>query len=134
MLRKMKEELVKEKSLNATLQANRNLPTEGAEVVSPSQLLQPKLIIEDVKRRLEEALRAKADVESQNQILLAEIDKLKNGVPSRGDDSTSRAESAERKLAEAEELHKVKVEQMEHDYQTAVHYVKYVRLLSTYWP
>ena len=43
--------------------------------------------------------------------------------------SDTRVEAAERKLAEAEDNHKIRMAQMEEDYKTAVHYVKYVIVL-----
>ena len=95
-----------------------------------TQLQQSKQAIEDLEMRCHDALREKADSDSQVRLMSGELDRLRSGTsrsPSAEDHSASaRALAAERKLAESDASHREKLQRMEQDYQTAVHYVKYV--------
>lgn len=92
-----------------------------------NQLRETKQLLEDTEIRAQDTLRDKADLESQLRLMSSEFDRLRataNKSPSSAEENNARAVAAERKLAESEAAHKDKLQQMEHDYQTAVHYVR----------
>lgn len=96
-----------------------------------NQLRDTKQLMEDTDIRYQDAIRDKADAESQLRLMSDEIDRLRataNKSPSNAEESNARAAAAERKLAESEAAHRDKLQQMENDYQTAVHYVRYVKM------
>jgi chromosome segregation ATPase len=85
---------------------------------------------EDAERELEQALRRKQDVESQANMLSAQLERVRSTQsPGTQDDAQvraaeARALEAEQKLEETEQGYKQRMQQMEEDYQLAVHYVK----------
>jgi chromosome segregation ATPase len=85
---------------------------------------------EDAERELEQALRRKQDVEGQANMLSAQLDRIRSTQsPGARDDAQgrvaeARAVEAEQKLEETERGYKQRMQQMEEDYQLAVHYVK----------
>ena len=108
-------------------------PTGG---VSPARLanLESKLaeavrLQEMMERDLQSALRQKDEAEAQVDALSADLERLRasqsparqNGVDSGAE---ARALEAERKLEETEATYKARLQQLEEDYQLAVHYVK----------
>ena len=108
-------------------------PTGG---VSPARLanLESKLaeavrLQEITERDLQSALRQKDEAETQVDALSADLERLRasqsparqNGLDSGAE---ARALEAERKLEETEATYKARLQQLEEDYQLAVHYVK----------
>lgn len=80
---------------------------------------------EEISRELDIVNQQKEDAEAQVMSLSNQLDKVRRASPgSNSEGLESRAEVAERKLAEAEDNHKNRMAQMEEDYKTAVHYVK----------
>jgi chromosome segregation ATPase len=85
---------------------------------------------EDAERELELALRRKQDVEGQANMLSAQLERARSTQsPGTHDDAQTRAAEAraveaEQKLEETEQGYKQRMQQMEEDYQLAVHYVK----------
>ncbi|GJE87566.1 hypothetical protein PsYK624_036490 [Phanerochaete sordida] len=81
---------------------------------------------ERAERELQLALQEKRDAEAQVESLSAELDRMHS--PSRRNivegDSESRVQELERKLEETETTYKARLQQLEDDYQLAVHYVK----------
>ncbi|KAI0756785.1 hypothetical protein C8Q80DRAFT_1130480 [Daedaleopsis nitida] len=84
---------------------------------------------EIAERELQSLLQQKQDVDAQVESLSAQLDRLRTTQsPSRrnGTDSGSEARIAdlEQKLEETENSYKARLQQLEEDYQLAVHYVK----------
>jgi septal ring factor EnvC (AmiA/AmiB activator) len=95
-----------------------------------SKLEERSRLHEDAERELAQALRRKQDVESQANMLSAQLDRVRSTQsPGGRDDAQARAAEvraveAEQKLEETERGYKQRMQQMEEDYQLAVHYVK----------
>lgn len=90
------------------------------------QLMNQSRMHDRAERELELALRGKRDAEAQVATLEAELESMQS--PSRrntveGNDDT-RVQELERKLEEVESTYKARLQQLEDDYQLAVHYVK----------
>lgn len=81
---------------------------------------------EEAERELETVLQQKQDAEAQIDMLTAQLDKAQTRSPANEDseEAEARAEAAERKLEETEQSYKARLQQLEEDYQLAVHYVK----------
>ncbi|KZT75075.1 hypothetical protein DAEQUDRAFT_659712 [Daedalea quercina L-15889] len=122
--------------------ADHGIVAEGEDLPSPSGGVSPARLanlenrlaeatrVQDITERdLQSALRQKEEAEVQLDALSAEVERLrasqspvgKNGVDSGAE---GRALEAERKLEETEASYKARLQQLEEDYQLAVHYVK----------
>lgn len=93
-----------------------------------AQLAERSRAHEETRRELEAVTRQKEDVEVRNASLIAELERGRSSSSSGKplDDASweSRALAAEQQLSEVEQSHKARLQQMEDDYQLAVHYVK----------
>jgi len=92
-----------------------------------SQLAERSRLHETAVRDLQQAMRHNRDVEAQVNQLSTQLDRLRSTqTPSvtNSSDAEARAEEAERKLEETERAYRSRMQQMEEDYQLAVHYVK----------
>ncbi|KAH9937238.1 uncharacterized protein B0H18DRAFT_1113097 [Fomitopsis serialis] len=122
--------------------ADHGIVAEGEDLPSPSGGVSPARLAnlenklgetvrlqEITERDLQSALRQKEEAETQLDALSAELDRLRasrspvhqNGVDS---GTEARALEAERRLEESEASYKARLQQLEEDYQLAVHYVK----------
>lgn len=130
-----------ENGINVDEDASRSASrSQGA--ASPSvaelenKLVERTRLHENAQRELETALRRKRDVESQLSQLSAQLDRVRS-TPSAtvapNPEAEARAVEAERKLEETETSYKARMQQMEEDYQLAVHYVKYVVYLLDFF-
>lgn len=85
---------------------------------------------ETTEREFKQTLGRKQDLEQQLGNLSEQLDRMRStqspAMLSHGHDSDPRVEEVERKLEETERGYKERMQQMEEDYQLAVHYVKYV--------
>ncbi|KAL0951449.1 hypothetical protein HGRIS_008138 [Hohenbuehelia grisea] len=105
-------------------QAGSSAPETIAEL--ENKLAERTRLHEDAERELAQAVRRKRDVETQLSQVSAELGQLRTTSRSsaRSDEAEARAADAERKLEETERGYKARMQQMEEDYQLAVHYVK----------
>ena len=84
---------------------------------------------EDAERELSTMTRRQRDLEGQANLLTAQLDRFRLTQSPGGRDvvtqaAEARASEAEKKLEETEQGYKQRMQQMEEDYQLAVHYVK----------
>ncbi|PSR76700.1 hypothetical protein PHLCEN_2v8297 [Hermanssonia centrifuga] len=82
---------------------------------------------ERTERELQIAMQQKRDMEDRLDSLSAEIGRLQSSPTRRGSfdgDAEARVAELERKLEETETSYKARLQQLEEDYQLAVHYVK----------
>ncbi|PCH33914.1 hypothetical protein WOLCODRAFT_22329 [Wolfiporia cocos MD-104 SS10] len=92
-----------------------------------SKLAEQTRLNEIAEHNLQSALQQKEDAENRLDELAAQLDKMRlqsprhNGIDAAAE---ARAVEAERKLEETEASYKARLQQLEEDYQLAVHYVK----------
>jgi chromosome segregation ATPase len=92
------------------------------------KLLERTRLHDEAVQQLNLANQRHQDAETHAASLSSQLDQARSSQrssPGEGSSDT-RVEAAEQKLAEAEDNHKMRMAQMEEDYKTAVHYVKYV--------
>ena len=104
-------------------------PSSGAGGSSSVRDLQAMLAertrqYENSERELAQVVRRQRDAEAQVNILSTQLDRARSTMSPGSAEADARAGEAERKLEETERGYKARMQQMEDDYQLAVHYVK----------
>jgi hypothetical protein len=89
-----------------------------------SRLAERTRLHENSERELAQALRRNRDAEERINQISTQLDRLRSSQSADSQGGDSRAVEAERKLEETERGYKARMQQMEEDYQLAVHYVK----------
>ena len=90
-----------------------------------SRLAERTRLHENAERELAQALRRKRDVEAQVNQLSTQLDQVRTTQsPGNNAEVDSRLQEAEDKLEETEKHYEKRIQQLEEDYQLAVHYVK----------
>jgi septal ring factor EnvC (AmiA/AmiB activator) len=119
---------IDEGDLRSSSRAGRASP--GSNIAElENKLTERTRLHETAERELAQALRRKREAETQATQLSTQLEQLRaTQSQSHNDnddaDAEARAAEAERKLEETERGYKARMQQMEEDYQLAVHYVK----------
>ncbi|KAJ7630754.1 hypothetical protein FB45DRAFT_833493 [Roridomyces roridus] len=77
-----------------------------------------------MERELAQAVRKHREAESQLSQMSSQLEAARSSSSASSPEAEARAAEAERKLEETEQGYKARMQQMEEDYQLAVHYVK----------
>ncbi|KAI0095103.1 hypothetical protein BDY19DRAFT_879808 [Irpex rosettiformis] len=88
------------------------------------QLVSRTRVQERTDRELQNILQQKREAEVQIETLSAEIERLQPSGSHQNGDADTRIVELEQKLEETESSYKARLQQLEEDYQLAVHYVK----------
>jgi chromosome segregation ATPase len=116
---------VDEGDMRSSSRAGRGSPAAIAEL--ESKLAERTRLLDAAENELAQAIRRRRDAETQAAQFSSQLDQLRstqNRSRSGDADAEARAAEAERKLDETERGYKTRMQQMEEDYQLAVHYVK----------
>lgn len=116
---------IDDEDLTSRLRSGRASPATIADL--ESRLSERTRLHENTERELVQAIRRAKEAEEQASQLSTQLERMRSThSPSRGDGTVqdARAIEAERKLEETEKSYKARMQQMEEDYQLAVHYVK----------
>lgn len=117
---------IDEGDFRSSSRAGRSSPASNLAELE-NKLAERTRLHETAERELAQAVRRKRDAETQVSQLSTQLDELRvSQKQSQSDDADAeaRAAEAERKLDETERGYKARMQQMEEDYQLAVHYVK----------
>ncbi|KAL4069765.1 hypothetical protein V8B97DRAFT_1872338 [Scleroderma yunnanense] len=117
-----------ENGLNPDQDSSSSISDNSARVVELEKQLEERIQLhENSERELALAIRRKRDVEAKVSALTSQLGRTQPSSQNpiiEDESATARATEAERKLEETERGYKARMQQMEQDYQLAVHYVK----------
>ena len=106
-----------------------NSPTAAARAAELEEKLVERMRLhENTERELAQAIRAKQDVDAQVGVLSAQLDRVRATQSPMNGNNDARVMELENKIEETERGYKARMQQMEEDYQLAVHYVKWAHL------
>jgi chromosome segregation ATPase len=115
---------IDEDDLRPSSRSNGN-PSSEAIVDLENRLAERTRLHENSERELAQALRRKRDAEAQVNQLSTQLDQVRTTQsPAINPDTDARLQEAEDKLEETEKHYEKRIQQLEEDYQLAVHYVK----------
>lgn len=105
-----------------------SISDNSAKVAELEKQLEERIRLhENSERELAQAVRRTRDAEAQLSALTSQLDRTHSSPQNsmvENDSAIARATEAERKLEETERSYKTRMQQMEEDYQLAVHYLK----------
>ena len=115
---------ISEDELRSSSRSNGNTSPEVI-VDLENKLAERTRLHENAERELAQALRRKRDVDIQVNQLSTQLDQVRTTQsPANNADADARLQEAEDKLEETEKHYEKRIQQLEEDYQLAVHYVK----------
>ncbi|KAI6136483.1 hypothetical protein F5141DRAFT_1074919 [Pisolithus sp. B1] len=117
-----------ENGISPDLDASGSISDSSARIAELEKQLEERIRLhENSERELAQAVCRTRDAETQLNTLSSQLERIRSspgGPVIENDSSIARAAEAERKLEETERNYKARMQQMEEDYQLAVHYLK----------
>jgi chromosome segregation ATPase len=115
---------IDEDDIRSSSRSNSN-PTPEVIIDLENKLAERTRLHEISERELAQTLRRTRDAEAQVNELSTQLDQVRTTQsPANNGETDARLQEAEEKLDETEKHYEKRIQQLEEDYQLAVHYVK----------